>query len=186
MTIQFYIAMSLEVLIWWGIIFGASYQDGMSHGMIYKMIAAMVVAGGKAALKMLSDPKAPIDFPVAGKKAPVAGIVVALLICCFLFAGCAHTDIYAPDNKGDFHKIAHFEGDMTKQTFSYAMGKTRIAWKCDSVSHSAATLAQGQAGDVVLGGASTFVTSIGFAAAPGGPIAGTAAGLMSIVHTIFH
>lgn len=75
----------------------------------------------------------------------------ALLLLSILLTACAHTDFYR-----NGQRIAHFEGDMGPMSFSVAKDGT-MTWS-GTVSHSAATTAQGQA-------AANKITAIGAAAA---------------------
>lgn len=70
---------------------------------------------------------------------------------------------------------------MQNQHFSYAGTSTRITWNASTVSHSSATLAQGQAADTVLGGVATNLTAAGIAVATSGAVPG---GLGTLFH--FH
>ena len=150
------IKIGTEVLITWAVVFGATFHAGMTGDAFALMIAAILVQGGRDVLKELANPN-PNPFPGIPLK-PVAAVVALLLAMCFI-TGCAHTNFNATDSAGHSHRVAHFEGDMVGQSFTYNDGKTAINWTCTSVSHSAATQAQGQAADTVLGGVSTATSS---------------------------
>ena len=100
------------------------------------------------------------------------------LLCVLLLSGCAHTDISVVNSQGKAQRIAHFEGDMQIVSFKYNDGTQHIAFTAQSVSHSAATLAQGQAADTVLGGVATAVTSTGIAVGTSGILPGGIAALI--------
>lgn len=64
--------------------------------------------------------------------------LLLMLLCCLL-ASCATTTFYR-----DSLPIASFQGDMTDMEFMMD-SKGAIVWRAADVSHSATTLAQGQA-----------------------------------------
>ena len=82
----------------------------------------------------------------------------AALFPIILLASCASTTIYR-----DGKPIARFDGDMTNMVF-HAAPDGSVDWTCANVSHSAATLAQGEA-------ASKKMTSLGMALATSGAVA---------------
>lgn len=78
-----------------------------------------------------------------------------LLLLCGLHISCATTTFYR-----DSLPIARFQGDMTDMEFMMD-SKGAIVWRAADVSHSAATLAQGQA-------ATNKISATGFAIATSG------------------
>jgi hypothetical protein len=81
----------------------------------------------------------------------MGSLCIALAMC-----GCAHTTLYR-----DGQKIAAFQGDMTGIEF-YAAPDGAIAWKAETVDHSSATLAQGEAaaGKIQSGGAAVAASGL--------------------------
>ena len=75
----------------------------------------------------------------------------ALLLVVALFTGCAQTILYSPTGG---KRLASFQGDMTGS--HYAGGG--VVWDVQQVSHSTATLAQGQAAANVIGATGTAVS----------------------------
>lgn len=78
-----------------------------------------------------------------------------LSLVSLALASCAHTTFYREGKP-----IARFEGDMTNVVFRQHPDGT-VEWSSDTVSHSAATAAQGKAG-------SDKIAAIGTAAASAG------------------
>ena len=188
MKTPFYIKLGTEVLITWATVFIATFHRGIDGYGVGLMIAAMVVQGGRDVLKEFANPDAPAlvalrKLKPSGTVAEVAA-VAGLVFLAFMFSGCAHTNFSATDCAGHSHGVAHFEGDMVGQSFTYYDGKTNIAWNCTSVSHSAATQAQGQAADTTLGGVATVGTSAGMAVATSGMLPGGLGALFSLFHRI--
>ena len=185
MNIKLIVKISIEVLITWATVFIATYRDGMTHAQFFFMIAAMIVQGGRDVLKEMANPNSADPFPAMKKAAVLAASVrtgLAVLMLCFLM-GCAHTSFAAMDGSGKGCCIAHFEGDMTGQSFHYFDGRTTVAWYCQSVSHSAATTAQGAAAHQVIGGVATGISATGAAVAVSGMLPGGLGGLFnSLLH----
>lgn len=75
----------------------------------------------------------------------------AAFLLCLLFTGCAQTVLYSPVTG---KRLASFQGDMIGSSYSGG----GVTWTVQQVSHSAATLAQGQA-------AANVITSVGASAA---------------------
>lgn len=78
----------------------------------------------------------------------------SLILLPLLFSACAQTTLYR-----DGKVIARFQGDMSK--VSYADGDIHFA--ADSVNHSAATLAQGEAADSKIKAVGIAVATSGIA-----------------------
>lgn len=169
MSIQSSIRLAIHIIIAWATVFASSYHDGMTSAQIAILIAAMLIAGGDKALAYLSDPSA-ATFPKISRVAGAAAVVTL----CFLLCSCAGTEFRAGGKP-----VAKFQGDMAGQSFHYADSTTTIDWTCQSVSHSAATLAQGQAADQVLGGVATAASGVGTGVALSGALPG---GLTSLIH----
>ena len=72
------------------------------------------------------------------------------LLSLALMSGCAQTVLYSP---GSGKRLASFQGDMTGSSYSGG----GVTWNVQQVSHSTATLAQGQAASSVIGATGTAV-----------------------------
>lgn len=112
-----------------------------------------------------------IDIPaMKARLRKVAPQVIKLLMVAFLVisvTSCAQTTFYANGKP-----LARFQADMSNQKFTYKGNGVKISWSADTVNHSAATLAQGQAANNVLHGVATDITSAGIAVATSGAIPG--------------
>ncbi len=78
-----------------------------------------------------------------------------LLLLSLFFTSCAHTTFYH-----DGKPIAEFQGDMVNTEF-YMSEKGDYWWKSETVDHSSATLAQGQAASNKIAAAGTALGAAG-------------------------
>lgn len=76
-----------------------------------------------------------------------------------VLTGCAQTTLYGPGGK----RIANLQGDYTGLRYNATGPGYSVSLQADTVSHSAATKAQGDAAHSVLGGAGTLTTAVGTA-----------------------
>jgi hypothetical protein len=76
--------------------------------------------------------------------------IYPILLLVALLPGCAQTVLYAPASG---RRLASFQGDMTGSHYSGG----GVTWDVQQVSHSTATLAQGQAAANVIGATGTAV-----------------------------
>lgn len=175
-NINFYISLTIHIIIAWATVFVASMKDGMTNTQIAIMIGSMLLAGGNAALAHMKNPDGPLtNDQIAGIKKSLG--VVSLVIVAVILSGCAHSTFYV-----DGKRVAAFQGDMTKQHFLYKRNGVTIVWNADTISHSAATLAQGQAAHEVIGAAATLSTATGIAVATSGALPG---GIGALIHRAF-
>ena len=106
-------------------------------------------------------------------------LITAAALSALMLAGCAHTDVSAVNAAGKSQRILHIEGDSQLLSFSYQNGDQKISLTCQTLSHSTATLAQGNAAHEVLGGVATLTTAAGMAAATSGMLPGGIGALVS-------